>query len=216
MKNWPKISIVTPSYNSANLIELTIQSILDQQYPNLDYIIIDGGSTDDTVEIIKKYRNSLNYWYSGKDNGQYDAINKGMSNASGEILCWLNADDMLLPRSLFIVAEIFDQLKDVEWISTLRPGIWDANSYLAKVGLMQGFSKDAFLDGLFLPGTNRVGYWIQQESTFWRRSLWEKVGSNVPDYKLAGDFALWCEFFKHTLLYGVDYPLGGFRTIKGQ
>ena len=168
----PKISIVTPSFNSKGLIADTIKSVLGQNYPNLEYIIIDGGSTDGTVQIIEQFSDKLSYWHSQKDGGQYDAINQGFAKSTGEIMCWLNADDMLLPKSLFVVAEVFDQLKEVEWLSSLQPASWDASGQLAEVRTLPGFSKQAFLDGLYLPTTAKKGYWLQQESTFWRRSLW--------------------------------------------
>jgi hypothetical protein len=212
----PKISIVTPSFNSKELITDTINSVLGQNYPNLEYVIIDGGSTDGTAQIIEKYSNKLSYWHSQKDGGQYDAINQGLAKSTGEIMCWLNSDDMLLPNSLFVVAEVFDQLKQVEWVSSLQPASWDASGHLAEVRTLPGFSKQAFLDGLYLPTTTKKGYWMQQESTFWRRSLWEKVNATIPNYHLAGDFALWCKFYEHAELCGLTYPLSGFRMIEGQ
>ena len=193
-----------------------MRSVLEQGYPNLEYIVIDGGSTDGTTQIIERYSDKLAYWQSQADGGQYEALNQGLSRATGEILCWLNADDMLLPRSLFVVGEIFCQLPKVEWISSLQPATWDANGNLAHIDTTPGFSQQAFLDGLYLPSTAKKGYWLQQESTFWRRSLWEKAGAKIPDYSLAGDFALWCQFYQHTQLYGVTYPLGGFRMLEGQ
>ena len=214
--HYPKISIVTPSYNCKALIAQTIDSVLSQNYPNLEFIVIDGNSTDGTQQVLERYSNSFAYWHSQKDHGQYDAINQGFSKSTGEIMGWLNADDMLLPNSLFVVAEIFQQLEKVEWISSLQPASWDANGYLAQVSSLPGFNRQAFLDGLYLPTTAKKGYWLQQESTFWRRSLWEKAGSSIPDYDLAGDFALWCKFYELTDLYGVRYPLGGFRMIEGQ
>lgn len=215
MSDLPKISVVTPSYRAAHTIEETIESVLNQNYPNLEYIIIDGNG-DDTSRVIKKYENHLAYWVSESDRGQYHAIKKGFSKATGEIYCWINADDMLLPKSLFVVGEIFNRFKEVEWISTLQPGTWDASGYLAGTGRTPGFSKQAFLDGLFLPGTQKIGYWIQQESTFFRKSLWEKCSAGFTDCSLAGDFSLWCNFYKHTDLVGVEYPLAGFRHISGQ
>ena len=212
----PKISIVTPSFNSSSLIRSTIESVLSQGYPNLEYIVIDGGSTDGTIQALEQYSSQLAYWHSQKDKGQYDAIEHGFTKATGEIFCWLNADDMLLPQSLFVVGEIFSQLQEVEWISSLQPASWDANGRLASVDHLPGFSRQAFFDGLFLPTMTKKGYWMQQESTFWRRSLWQKVRNSFEGYQLAGDFALWSQFYQHAQLYGVSYPLGGFRMLEGQ
>ena len=102
---WPKVSIVTPSYNQGQYIEETIRSVLLQNYPNLEYIIIDGGSTDNTIEVIKKYEKWITYWESEKDNGQAHAVNKGWSRSTGEILGWINSDDIYLPGSIHRAVE---------------------------------------------------------------------------------------------------------------
>lgn len=104
-KKYPKISIVTPSYNQAEFIEQTILSIINQSYPHLEYIIIDGGSTDESVQIIKKYEKHLKYWISEPDNGQVDAINKGLRYCTGDIFNWINSDDYLAENSLNYIAE---------------------------------------------------------------------------------------------------------------
>lgn len=93
---------------------------------------------------------------------------------------------MLLPRSLFVVVEIFAAFPTIDWMSTLKPAVWDANGYLADFSMVPGYSREAFLDGLYLPNAGQSGYWIQQESTFWRRSLWQKAGTSIPDYDVAG------------------------------
>jgi len=111
LQNYPKISIVTPSYNQGDFIEETILSILNQNYPNLEYIIIDGGSTDNTLEIIKKYENHLTYWLSEKDKGQSDAINKGLKRCTGEIFNWINSDDILAEGSLWKIGKIYAEEK---------------------------------------------------------------------------------------------------------
>ena len=114
--NYPKISIVTPNYNMGAYLEETIKSVISQNYPNLEYFIIDGGSNDNSLEIIKKYERHLTYWISEKDNGMYHAIQKGFEKSTGEIMAWLNSDDMYHSNSLFIVAEIFDSFPQVEWL----------------------------------------------------------------------------------------------------
>jgi glycosyltransferase involved in cell wall biosynthesis len=107
----PKISIITPSYNQGQYIEHTIKSIVDQNYPNLEYIIIDGGSTDNTVDIIKKYEKHITYWVSEPDKGQSDAINKGIAKATGDVFNWINSDDYLAQGALQLVGDYFNDEK---------------------------------------------------------------------------------------------------------
>ncbi len=106
-ENWPKISIITPSYNQGDFLEETILSVITQGYPNLEYVVIDGGSNDNSIEIIKKYEEKLTYWVSEKDNGQSSAINKGFKKLTGDIFNWLNSDDFLEKGSLFEIAKQF-------------------------------------------------------------------------------------------------------------
>ncbi len=214
---WPRISIVTSSYNQGEFIEQTICSVLLQGYPNLEYIIIDGGSTDNTVEIIKKYEQYLTYWVSESDLGQYDAINKGFSHSTGEIMAWLNSDDMYFSCAFKTVASVFSKFSEVEWITTLNPASWDWNGDCSGISSIPGYCKAAFLDGYFSPGNKHYIGWIQQESTFWRRSLWSKVNSNLrTEYDFASDFDLWTRFFAHADLYGIQSILGGFRLRFNQ
>lgn len=124
---YPKISIITPSFNQGRYIEQTIQSVLNQNYPNLEYIIIDGGSTDETVEIIKKYEKHLAYWISEKDKGQTDAINKGFATCTGEIFNWLNSDDYYEPNTLHRVAEAFKNNENISVVCGMEWGFQDNN-----------------------------------------------------------------------------------------
>lgn len=112
----PKISIVTPSFNQGRFLEETILSVLNQKYANLEYIVIDGGSSDESVDIIRRYENSLAYWISEKDNGQVHAINKGLEQATGDIFAFINSDDVYLPGAFAAVAEYFENYLECEWV----------------------------------------------------------------------------------------------------
>lgn len=201
---WPRISLVTPVFNSGKYIEQTIRSVLAQNYPNLEYIIIDGGSTDGSIDIIRKYESQISGWLSEPDKGMYDAINKGFARTSGGVMGWISATDQLHAGGLRVVGSAFRDLPQVEWI-TGRP---------------TGFSEDGMTVTLldvprwsryrFLAGANR---YIQQESTFWRRTLWEKAGGHVDaSHRSGSDFELWLRFFHYAQLYSVDALIGGFRV----
>jgi hypothetical protein len=148
----------------------------------------------------------------------YDAINKGFAHTTGEVMAWLNSDDRYLPWAFSVVSEIFARLPEVEWLTTCFPLTWDVRGRAIACGYRPGFSREAFLRGENLPG----GPWyatsyIQQESTFWRRSLWERAGGRVDTtYRLAADFDLWARFARHADLYAVGTPLGGFRSHGDQ
>lgn len=211
--NCPTLSIVTPSYNQGQFLEDAIQSVILQEYPNLEYIVIDGGSSDGSVETIKKYQSRLAYWTSEPDQGQYDAINQGFARTSGEIMGWLNSDDKYMPEAFSVVADIFTAFPQVEWITTVHPLMWNERGQTVGVDFTGGFNKTAFFKGSNFPVSSSLGKrWIQQESTFWRRSLWDRAGGCLdPSFKVAGDFDLWARFFEHADLYGVQALLGGFR-----
>jgi glycosyltransferase involved in cell wall biosynthesis len=213
----PTLSLVTPSFNQARFLGATFASVFRQQYPALEYVVIDGGSTDGSRDIIAGEASRLAFWSSEPDGGMYDALNKGFARTQGEIMGWLNSDDLLAPGALRAVGEIFARFPEVEWLSSLALGTWSENETCIGYSSIEGFSREAFLDGGYLPGAARHYGWIPQESTFWRRSLWEKAGARLdPTFALAGDFELWARFFEHAELVGTPTPLGGFRTHAGQ
>lgn len=202
----PKISIITPSFNQVAYLEDTINSVLGQQYPNLEYIIIDGGSTDGSVEIIKKYENQLAYWESTADKGMYYAIQKGFEKSTGEIMAWLNSDDMYHRKALFTVAEIFSSFQSVNWLQG-TVSFFDETGRTVKIQKAKTFTRFDFY--------NHNYRFIQQESCFWRRSLWLKTGATLNcNLKYAGDFALWLKFFSTEKLYVTNTLIGGFRLRK--
>jgi len=213
----PRISIVTPSFNQGAFLERAMRSVLDQAYGELEYVVVDGGSKDGSVEIVRRHADRLAWWTSEPDAGQYDALNKGFARTSGEIMAWLNSDDMYVPGALSMVAEIFAAFPQVEWLTTLFPLWWDERDRPVLCSDSGGYTGAGFLRGEHLGGTHFFKSFIQQESTFWRRSLWDRAGGRLDAaYDLAGDFELWARFFAHAELFAVAAPLAGFRGHPGQ
>jgi glycosyltransferase involved in cell wall biosynthesis len=198
----PRISVVTPSLNQAEYLEHTLKSVLDQGYPNLEYVVVDGGSTDGSVEILDRYSDRIAWSVSEPDRGHADAINKGFAHTTGEIMAWLNSDDTYLPWTFAVVAEIFSTFPEVEWIVGTGSS-WDRKGRLIGTAAYRRNVHD-YLLGRYA--------WIQQESVFWRRSLWERTGGGLSEsYRLAVDGELWSRFFLEARLYFVDCVIGGFR-----
>ena len=196
-----KISIITPSYNQGSFLEKTIKSVLDQNYSNFEYIIIDGGSTDGTVDIIKKYEDKIDFWVSEKDGGQSDAINKGLKKASGDILTWLNSDDYLLPGALSHIG---------------NSEFWkDPN-----VGAVVGIGHKVDLDGVikYTPkyrgeiNTDSLYSWtdgknFMQPACFYRKEAWEICGPLKEELYFCMDVDLWIEISKKYKFKRIDISL---------
>lgn len=185
-----KFSIITPSYNQGQYLEQTIQSVLDQNYPNLEYIIMDGGSTDNSVEIIKKYESQLAYWQSEPDDGQADAINRGFKMATGDVLAWLNSDDYYTPGTLHQVAELLtsDDLKIV---------FGECDLYHEKSGKIR---PSKVFENAKSHNIELSDYLIQP-SSFWTKKTFEEVGE--LDIKLCYTFD-W-EWFIRAKRMGVKF-----------
>ena len=200
---WPRITLVTPVFNGIRYIEETIRSIVYQGYPNLEYIVVDGGSSDGTVDIIHQYEKHISWWISRRDKGVYDALNTGFSRSTGTIMGWLNASDVLHTSGLFVVGSVFASLPSVDWL-TGRPTRLNPNGMTVDIRELPSWSRYRFLAG--------ANKYIQQESTFWRRSLWEKAGGELnATYRDVGDFDLWVRFVRYAPLYSVDALIGGYR-----
>jgi Glycosyl transferase family 2 len=211
---WPRLTVVTPSFNQAAFLEATLRSVLLQGYPNLEYIVVDGGSTDGSAAIIDKYRAWLSHAVSEPDDGQYFAIDTGFSLSTGAVMTWLNSDDMCVPNSLWAVGSIFAELgHTVQWITGL-PAMWDRDGNLGLVlprpKLNRRLLRLGAYDGLTLN-------FIQQEGTFWSRDLWNGAGGRLEtSLALAADYELWCRLAEHAQLYGASLVLAGSRRHPDQ
>lgn len=208
-----KITVVTAVYNGSEYIEDCIQSIMNQTYKNFEHIIMDGGSTDNTVEIAKKYESLYNVKvYSKKDKGMYDAIANGFDLATGDIYCWLNSDDMLMPWAFEVMQKVISET-DAQWCMGF-PTYWCGNNVNRCQFRISAYTRWAIKKGLH---DGRILPFIQQESTFWTRDLWEKSrGEIIRNYKIAGDFQLWKNFANYVPLYKVNSTISGFRQHEGQ
>ena len=185
---WPRITVVTPSFNQAEFIEETIRSVLLQGYPNLEYIVIDGGSTDGSVEIIEKYSPWLSYWCSEPDRGQSHAINKGFERASGEMFGWINSDDIFYPGALDAVAE---GLAEADlFLGGMVKVRRDGSDYV-EVKRSTPFEGRPIHEFRILAGGPRHDFHFFQPSLFWRRWVWEEAGPLDERYHYVMDVE-WC------------------------
>lgn len=201
-----KFSIVTCSYQQGRYLDATIRSVLDQGYPNLEYIVFDGGSTDESVDILRRYDDAIDYWCSAPDGGQTDALARGIEIATGELMGWLCSDDMLLPGALCAVAEFFDRHPKVE--AVYGDALWiDKNGAFIRTKKEIGFNRFVFrYDHNYIP----------QPSMFWRRSLYDKVGGLNRRFNLAMDADLWDRFSQVTRIAHLPRYLSCMRYYPEQ
>jgi glycosyltransferase involved in cell wall biosynthesis len=199
--------LVTAVYNGEEYLDATIRSILGQGYPNLEYIVVNDGSTDATAEIIRQYEGQISEWIEQPNQGLYAALNAGFARCSGEIMGWLNASDMLHTNGLLVVGSVFRDLAAAEWI-TGHPTEFSPRGMPLGVQRLPRWSRSRFLAG--------ANKYIQQESTFWRRTLWERAGAALStEFRVEGDFELWARFFRFARLHTVDALIGGYRAHAG-
>ncbi len=210
----PRITVVTATLNQAPYLEQTLRSVLEQDYPNLEYIVVDGGSTDGSAEIIRRCASRLARWTSEPDRGHGDALNKGFAHATGEVMGWINGDDVLTPWSLRIAGEVFAQLGDgVQWLTGLPAGML-ADGRVVGVGAQRGYNRTLLRLGMY---EGRKLGWVQQEGTFWSRDLWERAGGRIdPALRVLPDYDLWTRFAALAPLYTVPTVMGIFRHRPGQ
>ena len=181
MTNLPLVSIITPSFNQAQFLEQTIQSVLGQDYPQIEYIIVDGGSTDGSVDMIKKYEGRLAWWISEQDQGQTDAINKGFAQSKGEVLAWINSDDTYNPRAIGQAVKYLMENPDVAMVYA------DCN-FINEAGQVIGKFNSKQTDYRRL----REGYvHIPQQTMFFRAKYWQELGPLDPSFYFAMDYDLW-------------------------
>jgi glycosyltransferase involved in cell wall biosynthesis len=198
----PKISIVTPSYNQGKFLEETILSVINQNYSNLEYLIIDGGSNDNSVEIIRKYEKHLAYWVSEKDNGQSDAINKGFRKVTGEIICWLNSDDILIDGALHNVVNCFRDNKELDLVNGNLLLIDENSKILSGHFILK--QKNWY--------AKRGIYYVSQPSMFWKRRVFDTVGLLREDFHASMDREFLIRIFKNNFKIGhLEKILAAFR-----
>lgn len=213
----PRISCVVPCLNAARFLDATLAALLAAAGEEDEIIAVYDQSSDNTLEILECFapRVKIVMREPSETKGAAAAINRGFAEANGDIFCWLGADDYIFPWAFSVVQSVFAQYPNVSWITSTQPCVIRGDAVTA--GRVKGLSKDYFLDGFTLPGQRRGAGWLQQESTFWRRSLWLKAGGRLNEnLKIAFDYDLWAKFFDHSEICGVESLLAAFRYREGQ
>ncbi|MBE2182635.1 MAG: glycosyltransferase [Anaerolineae bacterium] len=211
MPEQPLVSIITPSFNQAGFIEATIESVLTQDYPNIEYLVIDGGSTDGTLDILRRYEGRLK-WISERDQGQADAINKGMSRATGQILGWLNSDDLYVPGAIRSVVETFTRQPEAMFVYGDAEAIDEHdNSYGTRIHVHQTDADELI----------QMGDPIVQPASFWRAEVWQTCGELDLSLHYTLDYEYWMRVAKRYPLTYIPVILAkerlyaGAKTFKG-
>lgn len=217
-REWPKITVVTPSFNQGRFLEETIRSVLLQGYPDLEYIVIDGGSTDQSLRIIRRYERWLSGWVSEKDRGQSHAINKGFARATGEIMAWLNSDDTYEQDCLGQVARRF--LANPDW----KVLVGGAHFIDERGRFLKANMKTRCPSGgggyVRLPRNTDMRTcrfdrdWFCQQACFWRREAWEKGGPLDESLHWAMDYDLWCRMAAQYPIQAVSDVLASYRLQR--
>jgi glycosyltransferase involved in cell wall biosynthesis len=200
----PLVTVITPSFNQSEYLEETIKSVVNQDYENIEYIIIDGGSNDSSIEIIKKYENRISYWISEKDKGQADGINKGFVKATGEYICWINSDDILYPDFIAKRIKEFEQNPDIDMIYGDVDQGEDWNNRIVRKGWQTDFS--SVVKNCYIP-TN-------QQSAIWKKAVLSKVGILDPRWQVLLDFDFFLRIVKDCSIKYFPGSVAFFRNHK--
>jgi len=206
-----KFSIVTPVYNGEQFIEQCIESVIKQDYGNIEYIVVDGKSTDKTLDIIKKYKNKISHLIVEKDKSMYEALKKGFNIATGDYFCWLNSDDFFLDNKSINRASRYINEYKIQWF-TCNVAISKNNQKAKKYFPLfypQWILKNGFANNCFW------GF-VQQENTIFSRNLYEKVNGINPNFRMAGDYDLWKRFAKYEKLNSVNLNFACHRKSENQ
>ncbi len=195
-----KVSIITPSYNQASFLGNTIKSVLEQTYPNIEYIVVDGGSDDASVDIIKTHADRIAYWVSEPDQGQSDAIRKGFEHASGDILAWLNSDDVLSLDAVERAVGFFEKNPDIDFVYGNRLAVDEQGRVLYKKRMLPSGAMSVYLSMV-----------LGQESCFWRRELYDRVGGVNPERFFSMDYELFSKMAQQGRFKYCPGIWGGFR-----
>ncbi len=220
-----KISIVTPSYNLEKWLSTTIESVISQRGNfEIEYIVIDGGSSDQSMKIAQEYAQKIESktfpiactrvtmtCIEEKNTGMYEAINRGFARATGDIFAWINSDDVYEPGAFEAMHLAFESNPGVQWIKGITSTI-DENGTLVRKGIAKVYHQDWLKKGIY----GQESYFVEQDSVFWRAGLWKAIGSMPAHYRRAADYWLWMQFANHAPMISLNIPTSSFRKREGQ